>query len=347
MIELANLVKEYRGPSGTVKALDGVSLSVGRGEVLGVIGRSGAGKSTLIRCANLLERPTSGSVRVGGQELTTLGAAQLRDARRSIGMIFQHFNLLSSRTVFGNVALPLELAGHPKSSLAGEVLPLLELAGLSHKRDRHPAELSGGEKQRVGIARALASKPSVLLCDEATSSLDPETTRAILRLLRDINRRLGLTILLITHEMQVIKEICDRVVVLEHGRVVDQGPVFEVFTAPRAEVTRSFVRDLIERELPPHLAERLRAAPAAGHAPLLRVISRGAATRLPLFSEAAQRSGALVNLLHGTIDEIQGQAFANVLVELLGSPPQVEAALALLRTGELEIQELGNVARDA
>ena len=215
MIEFHGVEKEFpgRGGGAAVKALDGIDLSVGRGEIFGIIGRSGAGKSTLIRVVNMLERPTSGRVVVDGVDMNALDNSGLRAARRGIGMIFQHFNLLSSRTVYDNVALPLELAGLKRSEIRAKVEPLLELVGLGDKRDRYPAELSGGQKQRVGIARALSSEPKVLLCDEATSALDPETTTSILRLLADINAKLGLTIVLITHEMAVIKEICHRVAV--------------------------------------------------------------------------------------------------------------------------------------
>ena len=225
MIEIRNISQRFAGPRGWVEALHNVNLSIPAGEVFGIIGRSGAGKSTLVRTLNLLTRPSEGNIVVNGRDLTTLPAAQLREARREIGMIFQHFNLLSSRTVYDNVALPLELAGMKRDEIEANVLPLLELVGLSAQKDRYPAQISGGQKQRVGIARALASKPKVLLSDEATSALDPETTRAILDLLKRINRELNLTIVLITHQMDVIKQVCDRVAVLDAGRVVEEGKV--------------------------------------------------------------------------------------------------------------------------
>jgi len=223
MIELKNLQKTYQGDNGSLEALRGVSVHVREGEIYGVIGKSGAGKSTLIRCINMLERPTSGSVIVDGEELTTMPERQLRDVRKKIGMIFQHFNLLSSRTVYDNVAFPLELAGKTVSEIEAAVTPLLELVGLADKRNQYPAQLSGGQKQRVGIARALANRPKVLLCDEATSALDPQTTHSILELLKDINQKFNLTIVIITHEMQVIKEICDRVAVIENGLIIEEG----------------------------------------------------------------------------------------------------------------------------
>jgi D-methionine transport system ATP-binding protein len=349
MIELQDLWKSFPADAGPVPVLRGVSLSVRQGEIFGIIGRSGAGKSTLVRCINLLERPTSGRVSVGGQDVTALRGLALRQARRGIGMIFQHFNLLSSRTALENVALPLELAGVDRAAARAAVAPLLELVGLATKRERYPVELSGGEKQRVGIARALASRPAVLLCDEATSALDPETTRSILALLKDINGKLGLTIVLITHEMQVIQSICDRVAVLEQGEVVEQGPVFDVFTSPRAEVTRSFVRDLVDRELPAGLAARLAAGtpePGRGH-PVVRIVFTGPSANSPVVAEAVRRHGVLLNILQANIDYIQGLPYGNVLVEAIGSDAEVAAALAFIRGHDLKVEVIGHVAGDA
>ena len=347
MIELVDLVKVFPREDGPVPVLDGLSLTVRRGEVYGVIGRSGAGKSTLVRCVNLLERPTAGHVRVEGQDITGLEGAPLRAERRRIGMIFQHFNLLSSRTVRDNVAFPLELAGTPPGEVDAAVLPLLELVGLADKRDRYPAELSGGEKQRVGIARALAPRPAVLLCDEATSALDPETTTAILELLRDINRRLGLTIVLITHEMAAIRAICDRVAVLDGGRVVEEGTVFDVFTSPRAEVTRSFLRDLVARSLPPALHEQLQAEPSPGSHPVVRIVFTGAWANTPVIAEVVRRFDVLLNILQGNIEEIQGEPYGNMVLEAIGSPEAVAAALDFVRARNLGVEILGHVCRDA
>jgi D-methionine transport system ATP-binding protein len=250
MIELKKVSKVFYKRSVPVRALSDVSLRVSEGDIFGVIGSSGAGKSTLIRCINLLERPTSGQVIVNGQVLSALSARQLVLARRDIGMIFQHFNLLSSRTVFANVAFPLELGHTPKQEIAKRVEELLGLVGLEDKAQDYPVSLSGGQKQRVAIARALASNPKVLLCDEATSALDPETTLSILSLLKDINRRFRITILLITHEMNVVRAICDRVAVISEGRVVEQGPVREVFSQPRTELTRRFISTALSFDLP-------------------------------------------------------------------------------------------------
>ena len=259
MIELTHISKNFASGGRTVHAVQDVSLSIGKGEIFGIIGFSGAGKSTLVRCINLLERPTSGSVTVDGKEMTALSARELRQARKKIGMIFQHFNLMPSRTVFGNVAYPLRGSGLSGEQIADKVHRLLELVGIGDKAEAYPKQLSGGQKQRVAIARALANDPNVLLCDEATSALDPQTTKAILRLLKNLNEKLGITVVIITHEMAVVKEICDRVAVMEHGRVVEQGEVFNVFADPRQEITRSFIHttsnlrkieELIEEDSP-------------------------------------------------------------------------------------------------
>ena len=242
MIELRHISKDFGTGEHAVHAVQDVSLTVETGEIFGIIGFSGAGKSTLVRCINLLERPTSGEVLLDGQELTALPPKQLRQTRKKIGMIFQHFNLMPSRTVAGNVAYPLRGSGLSREQIAAKVQSLLELVGIGDKADAFPSQLSGGQKQRVAIARALANDPSVLLCDEATSALDPQTTKAILHLLRDLNAKLGLTIVLITHEMAVVREICHRVAVMEHGRVAAQGEVFNVFVDPRQDITRSFIR---------------------------------------------------------------------------------------------------------
>ena len=242
MIELKNISKQFEVKGKKITALDNVSLEVPQGTIYGVIGASGAGKSTLIRCVNLLERPTIGQVIVDGQDLTAMSDKDLILARRNIAMIFQHFNLLSSQTVFENVALPLRLNNTPKDQVEKKVNELLELVGLTERKDVYPSNLSGGQKQRVAIARALASNPKVLLCDEATSALDPATTQSILQLLKDINKRLGLTILLITHEMEVVKRICDRVAVIDKGELIETGSVSEIFSNPKTALAQKFIQ---------------------------------------------------------------------------------------------------------
>ncbi|MDR3436017.1 methionine ABC transporter ATP-binding protein [Telmatospirillum sp.] len=345
MIEIDGLVKTFATANGTTTVLKDVSLSIQQGEIFGIIGRSGAGKSTLVRCVNMLERPTAGRVVVDGREISSFSGHALREARRGIGMIFQHFNLLSSRTAYGNVALPLELAGKSKAEIRREIQPLLELVGLTDKQDHYPAELSGGQKQRVGIARALASKPAVLLCDEATSALDPETTQSILALLKDINRTLGLTIMLITHEMPVIKEICDRVAVLDHGEIVEQGQVFDVFTAPKADVTRSFVRDVIDRPLPAHLSERLQAnAPASDSNAVLRIIFTGPSAETPVIADVIRHYDVMFNILQGNVEYIQGSPYGNLVVEAIGQPQAVQNAIDYIRSNNLRVEVLGHVA---
>jgi len=336
MIAIEQLAKHYA--AGGVCALAEVDLQVKAGEIFGVIGKSGAGKSTLIRCINLLERPSSGRVVVAGRDLTALDNGELRAARRDIGMVFQHFNLLSSRTVYENVALPLELAGIERSAITARVEPLLDMVGLVNERDRYPAQLSGGQKQRVGIARALANQPKVLLCDEATSALDPETTRAILALLRDINHRLGLTIVVITHEMLVIKDLCDRVAVLDGGRIVEQGEVFDVFTQPRHDATRALVSDIVGQEIPAGLLERLTQPHLSAGGTLLRLALAGGNIDIPLLSTLTRRFNIDLNLLHGQIDEIQGRPFGSLLVLAEGDPAQLEAALGWLRTLDICVE---------
>jgi D-methionine transport system ATP-binding protein len=344
MILLEGIAKTFDGPEGPVPVLKGIDLRIERGEIFGIIGRSGAGKSTLVRCINLLERPTAGRVRVAGTELTALPDNALRAARHRIGMIFQHFNLLSSRTVAGNIALPLEIAGRGRADIARTVTSLLDLVGLADKRNAWPAELSGGQKQRVGIARALASRPDVLLCDEATSALDPETTRSILSLLRDINCRLGLTIVLITHEMPVIKEICHRVAVIDGGAVVEQGTVFDVFTDPASEVTRAFVQDIVNRELPEGIAARLREGPPATGNPVLRITFTGAAANRPIMADLLRRHDIGFNILHGHIDYIQGAPFGTLTVEAWGGGRELQAAIDFIRANTLKVEILGRVA---
>jgi D-methionine transport system ATP-binding protein len=343
MIELDHISQRFAGPRGWTEALRDVSLTIPAGEVFGIIGRSGAGKSTLVRTINLLTRPSEGRVIVAGRELTALAPEGLRQARREIGMIFQHFNLLSSRTVFGNVALPLELAGQSRAQIEAAVRPLLELVGLSAQQDRYPAQISGGQKQRVGIARALASKPQVLLSDEATSALDPETTRSILDLLKRINRELGLTIVLITHQMDVIKQVCDRVAVLDAGRVVEQGTVLQVFMQPHHEVTRALIGDVIAQDLPPAMKQRVQARLGNGRDHLLRLAFSGSGVDQPILSETIRRFALDFNILHGQIDEVQGQAFGSLAVLAGGEPTQVAQALVFLREQGVVVEEINYV----
>ena len=344
MIELRGITQTYQGSQGPVEALKGIDLTIQPGEVFGIIGKSGAGKSSLVRVINLLNRPTTGQVIVGGQDLTQLNDAQLREARREIGMVFQHFNLLSSRTVFDNAALPLELAGMDKAAIRERVNPLLELVGLSALADRYPAQISGGQKQRVGIARALASRPKVLLSDEATSALDPETTRSILDLLRQVNRELGLTVVLITLQMQVIKQVADRVAVIEAGRIVEQGRVLDVFTRPQQAITKSLIDEILPQELPASVLDHVRKLAgqlSAGRTgQLLRLSYAGDSAYQPILSQLIRQFGVDMSILHGQVDEIQDETFGSLAVYASGEAESVRGAVAHLRAGGVEVEEV-------
>ncbi|MDP9710394.1 UNVERIFIED_ORG: D-methionine transport system ATP-binding protein [Pseudomonas fluorescens] len=323
-VRFVGLGKTYDGKHGPVAALQGIDLAIQRGEVFGIIGRSGAGKSSLIRTINRLEQPTSGRVLIDQVDIGEYDEDRLVALRRRIGMIFQHFNLMSAKTVWQNVELPLKVAGVPKEQRENKVRELLELVGLQAKHKAYPAQLSGGQKQRVGIARALVHDPDILLCDEATSALDPETTQSILGLLREINKRLGLTIVLITHEMAVIREICDRVVVLEHGRIVEQGPVWEVFGNPQHEVSQTLLAPL-QHALPEELQSRLQAQPSSPDASVvLRLQFTGSQQDEPDLAALFAALGGRVKLLQGGVERIQGHALGQLLLAVAGSQLNAE-----------------------
>ncbi|BBP56728.1 ATP-binding cassette domain-containing protein [Pseudomonas sp. St316] len=318
-VRFIGLGKTYNGAQGPVAALQGIDLAIQRGEVFGIIGRSGAGKSSLIRTINRLEQPSSGRVLIDQIDIGEFDEDRLVELRRRIGMIFQHFNLMSAKTVWQNVELPLKVAGVPKEQRQRKVRELLELVGLQGKHKAYPAQLSGGQKQRVGIARALVHDPQILLCDEATSALDPETTQSILGLLHEINQRLGLTIVLITHEMAVIREVCDRVVVLEQGRIVEQGPVWEVFGNPQHEVSRTLLAPL-QHAIPQELQSRLQVQPAsADAATVLRLQFTGIDREEPDLAALFSALGGRVRLLHGGIERIQGHGLGQLLLAVSGS----------------------------
>ena len=342
MIEIRDLSLTYQGPKGPVHALRGINLEIASGEVFGIIGRSGAGKSSLVRCLNLLNRPTQGKVIVGGRDLMQLSDAELRGARRDIGMVFQHFNLLSSRTVYDNVALPLELAGVSKDEIYQRVTPLLELVGLDHLAGRYPAQISGGQKQRVGIARALASNPKVLLSDEATSALDPETTRSILDLLRKVNRELGVTVVLITHQMLVIKQIADRVAVIDGGEIAELGPVIDVFTKPQKDITKSLIDEIVPQQLPESVMTRVSQLAAqlqpGQQGQLLRLSYAGESAYQPILSHLIRELGLDLSILHGQIDEIQEQTFGSLAVYASGEAAKIDAAVTHLRASGVQVQ---------
>jgi D-methionine transport system ATP-binding protein len=308
-----------------------------------VIGRSGAGKSSLVRTINLLNRPDQGRVWVDGQDLTALNAAGLRRARHGIGMVFQHFNLLARRTAYANVALPLEIAGLPQREIKSRVEPLLELVGLADKRDRYPAELSGGQKQRVGIARALATRPRVLLSDEATSALDPETTNQILALLRKVNAELKLTVLLITHEMAVIKAVADKVAVIDGGRIVEEGSTYDVFAHPRHATTRSFLSALTGASLPPYVADRLKAEPGPGRDALIRIVFTGGHATDPVLSRVARLLSVDINIIQAQVDEIAGRPFGVIVISVPGDAPTLSAVTNAVERLKLSSEVLGYV----
>ena len=317
-VRFVGVGKTYDGRQGPVDALKGIDLAIQRGEIFGIIGRSGAGKSSLIRTINRLEQPSSGRVLIDQVDIGGFDENALVALRRQIGMIFQHFNLMSAKTVWQNVELPLKVAGVPKLQREQKVRELLELVGLQGKHTAYPAQLSGGQKQRVGIARALVHNPAILLCDEATSALDPETTQSILGLLREINQRLGLTIVLITHEMAVIRDICHRVVVLEQGRIVEQGPVWQVFGNPQHEVSKTLLAPL-QDALPEGLQARISAQPVSAQSDvILRLRFTGQQAQEPDLGALFAALGGQVRLLHGGVEQIQGHALGQLLLSVSG-----------------------------
>ncbi len=344
MIELQSLYKSFSGPEGEIHAVEDVNLEIREGDVYGIVGYSGAGKSTLVRCINLLERPDAGTLRVkgfgairfeggrafcrpeGSEAETPLSEKQLKRLRTDMGMIFQHFNLLDRSTVFENIAYPLKHSGKSKDELKARVFELLDLVDLREKANAYPAELSGGQKQRVAIARALAANPRILLSDEATSALDPDATESILRLLKELNRKLGLTIVLITHEMAVVKSICSRVAVMERGRVVEQGGVYEVFSAPQAAITRKFVDSSSGlgriNKLISEQSEVL-----SGGGTLIRCTYNKDCVGEALISEVSRLYGVNMNILLGSLELLQGSPLGGLIVLVDGEMDKRRAAI--------------------
>ena len=332
VIRFKNVTKTFAAKT-TVHALRGLDLSISAGEIFGVIGQSGAGKSTLLRCINMLERPDSGEVWVDGIRMNDLDAKGLRAARKKTGMIFQHFNLLNSRTVFQNIAFPLELAGYSKKNILERVTDLADLVDLSDKLNNYPKQLSGGQKQRVGIARALATQPRLLLCDEATSALDPETTISVLKLLKTIHERLKLTIVLITHEMAVIQEICDSVAVLDDGVLQETGPVLDVFTRPKSEAARRMLQGFWTSRFS---REQLQQATNT----LLKLTFVGEKAHQPIISQMIRGHQIDVNILFGRIDQMKANPFGMLIVELAGHNGQVTQAIKFLQKNQVEVEVL-------
>lgn len=324
MIDIEHVSKTFMVKKTEVKALRDVSIHVEKGEIYGIVGFSGAGKSTLIRLVNRLETPDEGTVRVAGQDLAGLKGKALHAMRRRIGMVFQQFNLLEGKTVYHNVAIPLILEHRSRAEIEKRVTEILAFVELSDKRDAYVSQLSGGQKQRVGIARALATSPEILLCDEATSALDPQTTESILKLLKRVNRELGITILLITHQMQVIQLICDRVAVMEDGRVLEEGTVLEVFGTPKEEVTRRFVRTVINDQIPEKFVSVVRSETRNQQVELLKFI--GDNVEEPLIANLCRTEGLEVNILGATIQEMQNSVMSVFILQLIGDGALIDAA---------------------
>lgn len=340
MISIKNVRKIYSSKQGDVNAVDNVNVEINEGEIFGVIGYSGAGKSTLIRMLNGLELPTEGSVTVAGRIVSKIRGSELRKARQEISMIFQHFNLLWSRTVRENISFPLEIAGVAGQERAKRVDELIKLVGLEGREDSYPSQLSGGQKQRVGIARALANNPKVLLCDEATSALDPQTTDSILELLVDINKRLGLTIVLITHEMHVIRKICHRVAVMESGRIVEMGSVLEVFKNPQQPITKRFVQQVTEPEETKETVEHLLEQYHSGE--IVQLTFVGESAEKPVITSLIRHFDVTVNILQGKISQTQSGSYGTLFIHLDGSKDEIAKAIEFIGTQQVGVEVIRN-----
>ncbi|MGM0213419.1 methionine ABC transporter ATP-binding protein [Enterococcus sp. AZ109] len=337
LIELRQVEKTFSGKTGQIHAVNGVDLTVEPKDVYGIVGYSGAGKSTLVRLLNGLETATKGDVTIKGENVAKLQGAQLRDFRKKVGMIFQHFNLLWSRTVRENIQLPLELAGVAKDQRKQKVDELIKLVGLEGRGDAYPAQLSGGQKQRVGIARALANDPDILLCDEATSALDPQTTEEVLDLLADINAKLGLTIVLITHEMNVIRKICNKVAVMEQGKIVEEGLVKDVFRHPVQEVTKLFVQQELEpRADTTELVQEFLKENPNGTLVTLHFLENNAGE--PVVSQAIRKFQVDISIVYGNIERADGNSFGTLTVQITGAEKEIDQALAFIRSQNVEAE---------
>lgn len=338
MIELQNIQKIFNRKGSVVEALKGVNLTVEKGDIFGVIGFSGAGKSTLIRMVNYLEQPTSGEVIVNNKNLGELTNKELREVRKQIGMIFQHFNLLESKTVFENVAIPLVLNHKPKKEIEIRVNELLEFVGLENKAKSYPYELSGGQKQRIGIARALATNPLILLCDEATSALDPQTTESILQLLKKINKEYNITILIITHEMNVIREVCNKIAVMEKGKIIEQGDLLDVFGNPKEQTTKNFVRTVVHDEIPKVILDEINNEDENSKVLKLKFI--GENSKKAILAEACNEFNVQPNILFANVTELQGNILGHLIVELKGEKENIEKAHKFMKEKNVGIEEV-------
>lgn len=336
MIEIRNVSKIYETKKQQVIGVDQVTLTINKGDIFGIVGYSGAGKSSLLRCINLLERPTTGEILVDGQNLTELGSSELRQARLKIGMIFQHFYLINQKTIADNIRFALKAANYPAKDMDARIDELLEMVGLSDKRNVYPSQLSGGQKQRVGIARALANNPSVLLCDEATSALDPKTTLSILQLLQEINTKLGITIVLITHEMDVVKEICNRMAIMQEGRVIESGDVYDLFASPEQPLTQEFIQSVVSFHIPEEILTEVQGE-------VVKVIFKGDIAGEGIISDMLQKYTIKGNFLHGTIEYIQNRPLGIFIMELLGEKSAVEQAKSYLQQRGTIVEVISHV----
>lgn len=338
MIEFKNISKHYQLKGQTIRALDQINLQIPDGSIFGIIGYSGAGKSTLIRLINLLERPDEGQVIIHQKDFTALDARTLRQERANIGMIFQHFNLLQTKTVAANIEMPMKLLGYSKAEREKRLNELLDFINLKHKRDAFPDELSGGQKQRVGIARALANHPKILLCDEATSALDPQTTQSVLQLLKKINKEQGITIVMVTHEMDVIESVCDYVAVMEHGKVIETGSTLDIFSQPQHPTTRTFIQTVLQQQLPVNILNNLE---NQNHHSIYCLKFLGKSAQETVVQAVIKKFDLSLNILFANMTEIHGTVIGQMFIQLLGDPEVIQQAILFLENNGVQVEQSG------
>ncbi|MCX0329994.1 ATP-binding cassette domain-containing protein [Acinetobacter radioresistens] len=338
MIEFKNISKHYQLKGQTIRALDQINLQIPDGSIFGIIGYSGAGKSTLIRLINLLERPDEGQVIIHQKDFTALDARKLRQERANIGMIFQHFNLLQTKTVAANIEMPMRLLGYSKAEREKRLNELLDFINLKHKRDAFPDELSGGQKQRVGIARALANHPKILLCDEATSALDPQTTQSVLQLLKKINKEQGITIVMVTHEMDAIESVCDYVAVMEHGKVIETGSTLDIFSQPQHPTTRTFIQTVLQQQLPVNILNNLE---NQNHHSIYCLKFLGKSAQETVVQAVIKKFDLSLNILFANMTEIHGTVIGQMFIQLLGDPEVIQQAILFLENNGVQVEQSG------
>ena len=338
MIEFKNISKHYQLKGQTIRALDQINLQIPDGSIFGIIGYSGAGKSTLIRLINLLERPDEGQVIIHQKDFTALDARKLRQERANIGMIFQHFNLLQTKTVAANIEMPMRLLGYSKAEREKRLNELLDFINLKHKRDAFPDELSGGQKQRVGIARALANHPKILLCDEATSALDPQTTQSVLQLLKKINKEQGITIVMVTHEMDVIESVCDYVAVMEHGKVIETGSTLDIFSQPQHPTTQNFIQTVLQQQLPVNILNNLE---NQNHHSIYCLKFLGKSAQETVVQAVIKKFDLSLNILFANMTEIHGTVIGQMFIQLLGDPEVIQQAILFLENNGVQVEQSG------